>query len=170
MSNLPPPTSGGAPYQPEQPTVAFNPLPPIETAPQPKKSSTGRLIAIIGAAVVVVAALAVGAFLVFGGDDDAGKVDAAKASGAVEDTTVAAGMQRTDHLAALKECPFGGIDDLADDAPEGFDAATAAKGDDRAIVTRPSSTTTRCCSSAPRATRTARCCTASPPRRCRRPS
>ena len=43
-------------------------------------------------------------------------------------------MQRTDHLAALKECPFGGIDDLADDAPKGFDAAAAAKGDDRAIV------------------------------------
>jgi hypothetical protein len=34
----------------------------------------------------------------------------------------------------LKECPFGGIDDLANDAPDAFDAATAVKGDDRAIV------------------------------------
>ena len=34
----------------------------------------------------------------------------------------------------MTTCPFGGIDDLADDAPDGFDAATAAKGDDRAAI------------------------------------
>ena len=134
MSNLPPPTGGGAPYQPDQPTVAFTPLPPI-TSPEPaKKSSKGKLIVLVVAAVVVVAGLAVGAFLVFGGDDDEGKPDTAAASGAVEDTTVAANLDRTTHLAALATCPFDGIDDLADDAPDGFDAAEAATGDDRAVV------------------------------------
>jgi hypothetical protein len=139
MSNLPPPTSGGAPYepprQPDQPTVAFTPLPPIES-PQPKKKSSKRLLIIIGAAVVVVAALVVGGLLVFGGDDGDGNVDAHKASGAVEDATTAANLGRDVHRAALKACPFDGIDDLAGDAPKGFDAATAAKGDDVAALTQ----------------------------------
>ena len=134
MSNLPPPTSGGAPYQPEQPTVAFNPLPPIGANPPQQKKSKIRLIAIIGAAVVVVAALVVGGLLVFGGDDDDGTVGTARASGAVEDVTVAADLDKTDHLGALKACPFDGVDDLAEDAPDGFDAAAAAKGDDRAVI------------------------------------
>lgn len=136
MSNLPPPTSGGAPYQPEQPTVAFNPLPPISgEQPAPAKKSRTRLIAIIGAAVIVVAALVVGGLLVFGGDDD-GNIGTTKASGAVEDTTTAAKLDRTTNIAELKECPFKGIDDLAGDAPKGFDAAKAAKGGDRAAITQ----------------------------------
>lgn len=139
MSNLPPPTSGGAPYQPEQPTVAFNPLPPITdpaSSSAPKKSSKGKLIGIIAAAVVVVAGLVVAGIVVFGGGDDEGNVDAAKASGAVEDTTLAANLDRTTNLALLQECPFGGLDDLADDAPKGFDAKGAADEDDRAAITQ----------------------------------
>ena len=173
MSNLPPPTSGGAPYepprQPDQPTVAFTPLPPIES-PQPKKKSSKRLLIIIGAAVVVVAALVVGGLLVFGGDDGEGNVDAHKASGAVEDATTAANLGRDVHRAALKACPFDGIDDLAGDAPKGFDAATAAKGDDVAALTQTDQRDDPICCSAPPPTTTARWRTGWPPRRCRRPS
>ena len=124
MSNLPPPTPGGAAFQPDQPTTAFTPLPPINE-PAPKKRSK-RLFVIIGAAVVVVAALVVVGLLVFGGDDDGDKVDTKTASGAVEDVTDAASLDSSTHAALLEECPFDGVDDLADDAPKGFDAAGAA--------------------------------------------
>ncbi len=134
MSNLPPPTPGGPAFQPEQPTTAFNPLPPINE-PAPKKRSK-RLFVIIGAAVVVVAALVVVGLLVFGGDDDGDKVDTKTASGAVEDVTDAASLDSSTHAALLKECPFDGVDDLADDAPKGFDADGAAGGDDQALVTQ----------------------------------
>ena len=36
----------------------------------------------------------------------------------------------------LTKCPFDGLDELADDAPKGFDAAGAADGDDQALVTQ----------------------------------
>jgi len=134
MSNLPPPTPGGPAFQPEQPTTAFNPLPPIN-APAPKKRSK-RLFVIIGAAVVVVAALVVVGLLVFGGDDDGDKVDTKTASGAVEDVTDAASLDSSTHAALLKECPFDGVDDLAAGAPKGFDADGAAGGDDQALVTQ----------------------------------
>jgi hypothetical protein len=135
VSNLPPPSSGGPPHQPEQPTTAFSPLPPIN-APQPKKSSK-RIYAIVGAAVVVVAALVVGGILIFGGsDDNDNKVDSHQASGVVDDVTAAAKLDKATHVARLGACPFDGLDDLAKDAPKDFDAGGAAKGDDQAAVTQ----------------------------------
>ena len=138
MSNLPPPTSGGAPYepprQPDQPTVAFTPLPPIPSPP-PKKKSSKRLLIIIGAAVVVVAALVVGGLLVFGGDDGEGNVNATRPAGRWT-TPPWPPSSIAPSIAPAQGCPFDGIDDLADDAPKGFDAATAAKGDDVAAITQ----------------------------------
>lgn len=133
MSNLPPPSFGGPPHQPEQPTVAFTPLPPI-VAPSKKNRKLPYLIA---GAVIVVAALVVAGIVVFGGSDGgSGNIASRKAGGAVEDAANAARVPRDATGVALRTCPIGGIDQLADKAPAGFDAQTVASGDIQAAVTK----------------------------------
>ncbi|MCU1504632.1 MAG: hypothetical protein JWM12_3986 [Ilumatobacteraceae bacterium] len=114
--------------------MAFTPLPPIA---KPGKAKL-KLPLLIGAAVVVIAALAVGGIVVFGGDDRGGNIATKRASGVVEDATNSARLARDVPAVLLRNCPFDGLEDLAAKAPKEFDAAAAAEGDVQAAVTQTS--------------------------------
>ncbi len=105
--------------------MAFTPLPPI-AAPSKKNRKLPYLIA---GAVIVVAALVVAGIVVFGrSGGDNGNIASRKAGGAVEDAANAAHVPRDAPGVALRTCPIGGLDQLADKAPAGFDAQKAASG------------------------------------------
>jgi hypothetical protein len=154
MSNLPPPSFGAPqnpPDPPRPPTGAPPTPPPIPSspsvpAPPPVGPATGpgqgtrrsKVPLLIAATVVVVAAVVVGAIALFGGSSSSGKIDSSAASGAVEDATLAAKLDRSTRQAVLHDCPFPGLTDLAASAPAGFDAATAAQGEVGAVITQTS--------------------------------
>ncbi len=155
MSNLPPPSFGAPKEPPARPPAPGRPPPPPPVpsgsqppaSPPPGGSPPAPVLAqgtrrsklpLLIAAIVVVAALIVGAIVLFGGSGGSDKIDSSRASGAVEDATLAAKLDRSTTLAALHDCPFGGLAELAASAPPGFDAATAAEGDVAAVITQTS--------------------------------
>jgi len=118
MTNLPPPSL--PPPAPEPPI----PSEPANGTPKSRK----RTALFVGLGVLVVVALGVVGFLVFGGDDDS-SLDTTKALSNVTDIIDATDVSDGDS-AAIVDCPMGDLDTLAKSAPEGLDAVAAARGEE----------------------------------------
>ncbi len=128
MSNLPPPPPPpGFPASapPPQEPAPFVPMAPIG-APD-KKSKKGLLIGV--GAIVAVAAIGVGAFVLLSGDDGGGDLNTAKALPTIQDIVDESGTDADTTSVALDDCPMTDLDDLAKLAPKSFDTADILDGD-----------------------------------------
>ncbi len=128
MSNLPPPPPPpGFPASapPPQEPAPFVPMAPIG-APE-KKSKKGLLIGV--GAIVAVAAIGAGAFVLLSGDDGGGDLNTSKALPNIEDIVDAPRLDADNSRADLDDCPIVDLDDLADLAPKAFDPSDILDGD-----------------------------------------